>query len=99
MSYANQVHTRLDYLKGFFTYSSKHLQAQKTHDNLTEKFVQAITDYVICDKWSQYHEINQILYVGVMGKQKILLGDMPELLLRQILGNTISIDEVHLYVK
>jgi hypothetical protein len=95
MSWANQVHTKLDYTKGFFTYSSKTLQTKKVHDNLTDKFIQAITDYVVCDKWSRYHEINQILYTGIMGKQKILLGDMPELLLRMILGNTLTIEEVN----
>ena len=94
MSWANQIHTNLDYTKGFFTYSSKTLQETKVHDNLTDKFIQAITNYVICDKWSNYHEINQILFTGLMGKQKILLGDMPEMLLRLILGNTITIDQV-----
>ncbi len=93
MSYANQIHNKLDYTKGFTTYSSPQLQEKSVHDNLTDKFIQAITDYVIADKWSPYHEINNILYEGVMGKQKILLGDMPELLLRQIIGNTISIHE------
>lgn len=93
MSYANQIHLNLDYTKGFVTYSSKELQEKKVHDNLTDKFVAAITDYVICDKWSPYHEINNLLFTGVMGKQKVLLGDMPEILLRQIIGNTISIQE------
>jgi hypothetical protein len=93
MSYANQIHNRLDYTKGFTTYSSPQLQEKSVHDNLTNKFVQAVTDYVICDKWSPYHEINNILFEGVMTKQKVLLGDMPEILLRQIIGNTISIGE------
>ena len=93
MSYANQVHLKLDYTKGFTTYSSPQIQQKSVHDNLTDKFIQAVTDYVICDKWSPYHEINNILYTGVMGKHKVLLGDMPEILLRQIIGNTISIAE------
>jgi hypothetical protein len=93
MSYANQVHTKLDYTKGFVTFSSPNLQLPSVHDNLKEKFIQCITDYVICDKWSPYHELNNILYLGVMGRHKVLLGDMPEILLRQIIGNTISIQE------
>jgi hypothetical protein len=93
MSYANQVHQKLDYTKGFMTYSSPQLQEKAVHDNLTNKFIQAITDYVVADKWSPYFQMNEILYEGVMGKQKILLGDMPEILLRQILGNTLSINE------
>lgn len=94
MSYANQVHTKLDYTKGFVTFSSPSLQESSVHANLKDKFVQAVTDYVIADKWSPYFEINNILYLGVVGKQKVLLGDMPDILLRQILGNTISINEV-----
>jgi len=35
-----------------------------------------------------------MLYVGVMGSHKVLLGDMPEVLLRQVVGNTLSIQEV-----
>jgi hypothetical protein len=93
MSYANQVHTKLDYTRGFFTYSTKELQDQKTHDNLREKYVQAIIDYIICDNWSPYYEINTSLFVGLMGRQKVMLGDMPEVLLRMILGNTILIEE------
>lgn len=29
-----------------------------------------------------------------MGKQKVLLGDMPETLLRQIVGNSLEIEEL-----
>jgi len=94
MSNANQVHTKLDYTKGFVTYSSPNIQEKAVHDNLTDKFVKGITDYVIADKWSPYFEINSIVYSGLMGKQKILMGDMPEILLRQILGNTVYIQEV-----
>ena len=97
MSQANQVHTKLDYTKGFVTFSSPTLQEISVHDNLKEKFVQAVTDYVIADKWSPYFEINNILYLGVMGRQKVLLGDMPDILLRQILGNTVNIVEVIKY--
>ena len=94
MSYANQIHTKLDYTKGFITYSYPNLQLISTHDNLTNKFIAAITDYIIADKWSPYHEISNVLFQALMGKQKVVLGDMPELLLRQILGNTLTINEV-----
>ena len=94
MSYANQVHTKLDYTKGFVTYSSPSLQEKSVTDNIKDKFIQAVTDCVIADNWSPYFEINNILYLGVMGKQKVLLGDMPQILLRQIIGNTITIGEV-----
>lgn len=29
-----------------------------------------------------------------MGKQKVILGDMPELLLRQIVGNSLTLEDV-----
>lgn len=93
MAYANQVHSNLDYAKGFYTYSYPNLQLVSTHENLTKKFVAAITDYVIAEKWSPFHEISNLLYLALMGKQKVVLGDMPEILLRQILGNTLTIKE------
>ena len=99
MSNANQVHTKLDYTKGFTTYSSPNIQEKAVTDNLTEKFIKSITDFVIADKWSPYFEINSIVFAGIMGKQKVLMGDMPEILLRQILGNTIYIQEVKIKIK
>lgn len=54
----------------------------------------SIYDYVIANKFSPFAEINDIVLSGVTAKQKILLGDMPEILLRQILGNTVYIQEV-----
>lgn len=91
---ANQVHMQLDYTKGLSTYAYPDLQDVRTHDNLKDKFVQAITDYIVCDNWSPYYEVNQILYKGLMGKQKIILGDMPDVLLRQIIGNSLTLDDV-----
>jgi len=38
--------------------------------------------------------INKALYTGVMGKHKVMLGDMPENLLRLILGNHVNIEEM-----
>ena len=38
--------------------------------------------------------INKALYAGVMGKQKVMLGDMPENLLRLIVGNHVNIEEM-----
>jgi hypothetical protein len=29
-----------------------------------------------------------------MGKHKVILGDMPELLLRQIIGNSLTLEDV-----
>ena len=84
---------KLDYTKGLSTYSYSHLTQEKFTDNLKPKFIQAITDYIICDNWSPYYEINQALYTCLMGKQKVVLADMPEILLRQILGNSLTLED------
>eukprot|EP00351_Strombidinopsis_sp_SopsisLIS2011_P000023 CAMPEP_0116880386 /NCGR_PEP_ID=MMETSP0463-20121206/12310_1 /TAXON_ID=181622 /ORGANISM="Strombidinopsis sp, Strain SopsisLIS2011" /LENGTH=121 /DNA_ID=CAMNT_0004530903 /DNA_START=199 /DNA_END=564 /DNA_ORIENTATION=+ len=55
---ANNTHMKIDYAKGVCTYSYPDLQDQRTHDNLKDKFVEAITNHVICDQWSPYYEVN-----------------------------------------
>lgn len=90
---ANQIHMKLDYSKGVSTYAYPDFQNERIHDNLKDKFVQAITDHIVCDNWSPYYEINQILFKALMGKHKVILGDMPELLLRQLLGNSLSLED------
>ena len=69
------------------------MQEEKIRDNLTPKFIQSITDYIVCDKWSPYYEVNHALYLALMGKHKVILGDMPEILLRQIIGNSLSLED------
>lgn len=91
---ANQVHMKLDYTKGVSTYAYPDLQDERTRDNIHDKFIEAITNHIVCDQWSPYYEINQILYKALMGKHKVILGDMPELLLRQIIGNSLSLEDV-----
>lgn len=91
---ANNTHMKIDYTKGLATYPYPDLQDERTRDNLRPKFIQSITDHVICDQWSPYFEINQMLFQGLMGKQKVLLGDMPEVLLRQVVGNSLSLEDV-----
>ena len=56
--------------------------------------METITNHIVCDNWSPYYEINQILYKALMGKHKVILGDMPEVLLRQILGNSLSLEDI-----
>ena len=85
---------KLDYTKGICTYAYPDLQEERVKDNLHEKFIEAITNHVVCDQWSPYYEINQILYKALMGKHKVILGDMPELLLRQIIGNSLTLEDV-----
>ena len=91
---ANNTHMKIDYTKGLSTYAYPDLQDERTRDNLHPKFIEAITNHIICDNWSPYYEVNQILFKALMGKHKVVLGDMPEVLLRQILGNSLSLDDV-----
>jgi hypothetical protein len=90
---ANQIHMKLDYTKGVSCYSYPQVQEERIRDNLTPKFIQSITDYIVWDKWSPYYEINHALYLALMGKHKVILGDMPEILLRQIIGNSLSLED------
>lgn len=73
---------KLDYTKGISTFSYPDLQSIKHHDNLHDKFIETITNHVVCDNWSPYYDINKYLYKALMGKHKVLLGDMPDILLR-----------------
>ena len=38
--------------------------------------------------------IDKVLYTGLMGRQKVMLGGMPETQYRMILGKAISIQEM-----
>ena len=90
---ANQVHAKLDYTKGFATYSYPQVQEARVHDNIREHFVAAVSDHVIADQWAPAPDINAFVFLALLGKQRVLLLDMPELLLRQVLGNSISLAE------
>ena len=79
---ANQIHMKLDYTKGICTYAYPDIQEERVRDNLHDKFIETITDHIVCDQWSPYYEINQILYKALMAKHRVILGDMPEVLLR-----------------
>ena len=90
---ANQTHMKLDYTRGLATFAYPQMQEPKVRANLHERFIEAITNHIICDAWSPYYEINQVLYKALMGKHKVMLVDMPEILLRQILGNSLSLED------
>lgn len=91
----NKVFTEVDYTEGLCTYAYPYLQSdQKFSKELTKPFIDIISQNIIHTNFSPYQLINQALYTSLMGKHKVLLGDMPEPLLRQIVGNTISIEEM-----
>jgi hypothetical protein len=55
---ANNTHMKIDYTKGLSTFAYPDLQEKRVHDNLEGKFVEAITNHIICDNWSPYYEVN-----------------------------------------
>lgn len=91
----NKVFPELDYTEGFCTYSYPYLQSNpKYSKELMKPFIDSISQNIITNNASQYHMINQILYSSLLGKHKVLLGDMPDPLLRQIVGNSVTIEEM-----
>jgi len=48
---ANNIHLKIDYTKGVSSYSYPVLQDERTKDNIHDKFIAAITDYIVCDNW------------------------------------------------
>ena len=44
---ANQIHMNIDYTKGLSCYSYPSLQEEGIRDNLTPKFIKAITDFIV----------------------------------------------------
>jgi len=79
---------------GFAAYSYPYIQDPETTKALKIPFINAISQHIVNEEFSEYHIINQVLYTSLMGKHKVLLGDMPETLLRRKLGNSLSIGEL-----
>ncbi|KAL4452933.1 hypothetical protein ABPG74_002498 [Tetrahymena malaccensis] len=90
----NQVHTEFQFIDTYNAYSYPNIQDKEITESLTQPFIQAINEHVVYKNYSPYHLVNRTLYTGLMGKQKVMLGDMPEPLLRSILGNTVEIQEM-----
>lgn len=90
----NEVHTKLFYPDGFTTYSYPYLQDDETRKQLTTPFINSITKNIVNEHFSQYYMLNQILYTALMGKQKVMLAEMPETLLRRKIGNSLTIGEL-----
>lgn len=90
----NVSYKDLDLTSSLATYSYPTHQPYEITQSLTDPFISAITQHITGGDLSKYHYINNILYMALMGKSRVLLGDMPEPLLRMQLGNTLPLSTV-----
>lgn len=93
---SNTLYDDTELTGGLATYSYPyHLDPVKGgKDNLLETFVKSVNTHVVGRDISPYNIINQSLYQALMGKHKVLLGEMPEILYRRILANSLSLTEL-----
>lgn len=91
----NKTEPELDLTTGLSIFSY-HEMRPKTYDLVpaSQKFVSTINKNIIGRDFSEFNIINQTLYKALMGKQKVILGDMSEILYRRILGNSLSLNEL-----
>ncbi len=93
----NQTEPQLNYSKSLATFSYPDMRAQdKDFDEVkvSKQFVATVNKHVLGKDLSPFNIINQALYKGLLGKQKVMLGDMTETLYRRILGNSLTLEEM-----
>jgi hypothetical protein len=92
----NKIYDETELTAGLATYSYQwHLDATKGgKQHLLEKFVRTVNTHIVGRDISPYNMINQSLYQAIMGKHKVMLGEMPEILYRRILANSLSLTEM-----
>lgn len=89
----NEIFSKVNLREGFSTYSYPY-HRQSSSKELTEPFIEFIKRNLLSREISPYLTITESLFTSLMGKQKVLLGAMPEPLLRIQVGNRISIEEM-----
>jgi hypothetical protein len=94
MSHSANSNIKLEVDKGFVNYHQKVYDNQEIHDNFSNMLVNSITKFIFNNSYSPFQSINHLIYQAILSKQNVLLGDMPEVLLRLYLGNTVMINEV-----
>lgn len=89
----NKNFEEIDWTQGLATYSYPNIQEKAVMERNTKVFIETIDEHIVNNRYSQYPLINRILYTALMGKHKVLLGDMPEALYKLNIGNTMEIGE------
>ena len=91
----NKVGNHVDLMKGLSTYSYPHHRGEGNESSLILKeMVTSINRNVLGRNVSLHLPINQILYSALMGKHKVQLGEMSEILYRRILGNSLTLEQL-----
>lgn len=92
---SNKTEPEIDLTKSLSTFSYPEMRRKEFQlaEN-SKQFVESINKHIIGSDFSQYNIINQALYKGLMGKQKVMMGDMSEVLYRRILGNSLRLEEM-----
>lgn len=80
--------------KCFYTYSNPEVQSEEGGVVLRDELVRSISENVVGEDFSSYLLVNQALYQCVMGKQKVILGEMPEILYRQVVAGNFTVEEL-----
>ena len=73
----NKVPDKLDYRKGFYSYNYNYIQDSNIHSQLTTPLAQSIGEHILGGKRTGYSLIDKVLYTGLMGGHKIMLGGIP----------------------
>ena len=88
---ANRLPHEIKYKEGFYTFSYPYLQDKKQSKAITPNFISQISSQILDGRRTGYDLIDKVLYSGLMGRQKIMLGGMPETQYRMILGKGLSL--------
>lgn len=91
----NKIYDDLYLPNSYFVYSNPEVWDKEDRGLiLRDNLIKSINKNIIGNDVSPYNLINQALYESLMGKHKVLLSEMPEILYRQILANGLSLDEL-----
>jgi hypothetical protein len=91
----NKTYEEINLRKSLLTYSyPEHSDKGDGGIALRDKYIASVTSQIIGKQFSEFNAINQALYQALLGKHKVMLGEIPETLYRQILANNLSLDQL-----
>lgn len=91
----NKTYDELYLPNSYFVYSNPEVWDREDRGlMLRDNIIKSINKNIVGTDFSPYNLINQALYESLMGKHKVLLSEMPEILYRQILANGLNLEEM-----